>query len=379
MRSRLLVVALLLMTVATASSAFGRGRESRTLAIAPRQELRYQVVLPGGFDAAKSTPVMLLLPPGAQDKAMVEVALGFVEVAAAKRGWVVVCPEAIEREPFTEKGRQHLKPLVAALRAKMKIEGDQVHVAGISNGGRSAMQFATEAPADCASLYVFPGAFPSSIPSEAALKQLVKIPVRMLVGGRDDPSWREAGAHAVAALKNAGVDATLEIRAGQGHVIRDLSGDAIFDTLDAFRPGHHAMLSDDAAIKSTLDELHDAATKHDEDRYFKLFAPNAVFIGTDAKERWTITQFRAYAHPIFAAGRGWTYVPKVRHVDVDLNAGYAFFDELLDNAKYGECRGTGVLKRINGSWRIVQYHLTVPVPNELMDEVAKQIKASGGT
>ena len=38
-----------------------------------------------------------------------------------------------------------------------------------------------------------------------------------------------------------------------------------------------------------------------------LYAPDAVFIGTDAGERWTIDEFEAYAEPHFSAGRGWTY------------------------------------------------------------------------
>ncbi|MDZ4832063.1 MAG: nuclear transport factor 2 family protein [Phycisphaerae bacterium] len=359
------------------AAAFASVRESRTLKIAPTKELRYEVVLPDGFDPAKPAPTMLLLPPGGQDKAMVEAALKFVETAAVKRGWVVVCPEAIEREPFTDAaGQRHLDPLMKAVKSSMKVEGDRPHVAGISNGGRSAMLYASEHPADCRSVLVFPGAFPRAIPSQATLAKLSSVPVRMIVGGRDDVSWREAGTDAVTALKKAGVDATLEVRAGQGHVIQDLSGDAIFDTLDAFRPSHAAIATnDDTAVRATLDALHDAASKHDEDRYFALFAPNAVFIGTDATERWTLAEFRAYAHPIFAADKGWTYVSKSRHVDVDAAAGYAFFDELLDNAKYGESRGTGVLKRVGGTWKIAQYHLTVPVPNAMLEDVAKAIKA----
>ena len=40
----------------------------------------------------------------------------------------------------------------------------------------------------------------------------------------------------------------------------------------------------------------------------------------------------------------------------------------------GRCRGTGVLRLIDGQWRIEQYHLTIPVPNELASEVVKRIR-----
>src|SRR5262245_65773011 len=50
------------------------------------------------------------------------------------------------------------------------------------------------------------------------------------------------------------------------------------------------------SVDTVLDGLHDAAAKADEKRYFDHFAPGAVFLGTDARERWTLEEFRAYAH-----------------------------------------------------------------------------------
>src|SRR5437764_7752082 len=58
-------------------------------------------------------------------------------------------------------------------------------------------------------------------------------------------------------------------------------------------------------IDKMLDDWHDAAAKSDESRYFAHFADNAVFLGTDATERWNVPAFRAYAHPYFLQGKGW--------------------------------------------------------------------------
>ena len=52
----------------------------------------------------------------------------------------------------------------------------------------------------------------------------------------------------------------------------------------------------------------------------------------------------------------------------------AWFDERLENAKIGVCRGTGVLLRTADGWKIAQYNLSVPVPNELMSEVVLLIQ-----
>ncbi|MFZ4574192.1 MAG: nuclear transport factor 2 family protein, partial [Phycisphaerales bacterium] len=73
-------------------------------------------------------------------------------------------------------------------------------------------------------------------------------------------------------------------------------------------------------------------------------------------------------------GKGWTYTPRDRHVTMGVDGTTAWFDEKLDNAKYGECRGSGVLVREAGAWRIAQYNLTVPVPNDMLADVAKQIR-----
>ena len=135
-----------------------------------------------------------------------------------------------------------------------------------------------------------------------------------------------------------------------------------------------------ASADSVLNRLHDAAAKADGSRYFKLFTDDAVYIGTDAAERWTLKEFRAFAEPYFSKGTGWTYTPRSRHIviaDVPCRC-VAMFDELLDNESYGTSRGTGVLVRKNRSWKISQYALTFPIPNDLAKGITAEIKAVEG-
>ena len=130
-----------------------------------------------------------------------------------------------------------------------------------------------------------------------------------------------------------------------------------------------------AEVAAVLDAFHAAAARADGPAYFDLFASGAVFIGTDAAERWSVSELRAYAAPLFSQGRGWTYRPRKRTVTLGLDGDSAWFDELLDNQTYGTSRGTGVLQRIHGRWLISQYHLTFPVPNNLAKEVTGRIKS----
>lgn len=127
-------------------------------------------------------------------------------------------------------------------------------------------------------------------------------------------------------------------------------------------------------VNAVLDSLHSYAASANFDAYFSLYSDDAIFIGTDASEVWDIDSFKAYAKPHFMAGKGWTYHPRSRNVYFSSDKKVAWFDELLDNKNLGVTRGTGVLVLSDGQWKVSQYHLTIPVPNAIADDVAQQIK-----
>jgi broad specificity phosphatase PhoE len=128
-------------------------------------------------------------------------------------------------------------------------------------------------------------------------------------------------------------------------------------------------------VARTLDAFHTAAAQGDEERYFAILPDDGVFLGTDASERWTGAEFRAFAMPYFERGPAWTYVPLRRSVAVADGGALAWFDEVLDNAAYGACRGSGVLERRGERWVLRQYNLTIPVPNDLARGVVERIRA----
>jgi hypothetical protein len=127
-------------------------------------------------------------------------------------------------------------------------------------------------------------------------------------------------------------------------------------------------------ISLALDNFHQAASDAKQQQYFDLLSDRAVFIGTDATERWDKNAFEAFAKPYFDKGKGWTYIPRDRHVTLSQSGQVAWFDEMLDSQSYGECRGSGVLELSEKGWVISQYHLTIPIPNGLAKNVVKQIK-----
>ena len=108
-------------------------------------------------------------------------------------------------------------------------------------------------------------------------------------------------------------------------------------------PGEAADTPEEEAAAAVLDALHEAASKADGATYFDLFTPDATYIGTDVTEHWSIAEFRAYAEPYFARGRGWTYTPRSRSLTLappDCRC-VVWFDEALDSQSYGTSRGHG--------------------------------------
>tara|TARA_B100002019_G_scaffold6640_1_gene5366 strand:- start:418 stop:1014 length:597 start_codon:yes stop_codon:yes gene_type:complete len=124
------------------------------------------------------------------------------------------------------------------------------------------------------------------------------------------------------------------------------------------------------AIDALLDGLHQDAHEGNFESYFARYTSDAIFLGTDKTERWTIDELKAYAKPAFADGNGWTYSVVERNWEGD--GDIRWFDEILFNEKLGHCRGTGVVKLINDEWKIVHYALTMLVPNAIAAEVGAQ-------
>ena len=128
------------------------------------------------------------------------------------------------------------------------------------------------------------------------------------------------------------------------------------------------------AIGGVLDAWHAAAAAADEEKYFSYFTPDAVYLGTDASERWTRDEFRKWAHPYFAKGKAWTFKATARWITFASSRTVAWFDEALDTPNLGPCRGSGVLVATTTGWKIAQYNLSIPIPNDLADDFKKRIE-----
>ncbi len=126
-------------------------------------------------------------------------------------------------------------------------------------------------------------------------------------------------------------------------------------------------------VATFLDKWHSDAANANADSYFGAMTADGIFLGTDASERWTREEFRAWAKSAFDARKTWNFKPSKRNINLESNNSLAWFDEQLSTSM-GPCRGSGVLVKTGDGWKIKQYNLAVELPNEKLSDYLKLIK-----
>ncbi len=119
-----------------------------------------------------------------------------------------------------------------------------------------------------------------------------------------------------------------------------------------------------------LDEWHAAAARADMKAYFDKIDEHGIYIGTDAAEYWDKEAFYNWSKPYFNRGKAWSFTALQRNLYFSPDSTLAWFDESLQSTS-AILRGSGILQLRNGEWKIMQYVLSLPVPNEKFREVLR--------
>jgi poly(3-hydroxybutyrate) depolymerase len=155
-----------------------------------RTTVEYKVLLPPGYDAAKSYPVVLVFTGGAQG---IQAAEGTIradwQAEAEQRGYVVISPGAPDGELFFQEGDRVFPAFLEMIRKDYKPTG-KIHIAGHSNGGLSAFHIAAKYPQYFSTVTGYPGLYQDNPEADypAALRGLCLF----MHAGDMDPEWRGA-------------------------------------------------------------------------------------------------------------------------------------------------------------------------------------------
>ena len=195
--------------------------------------VHYKVVLPNGYDAAKTYPAILAFGGGAQDMATVDGVLSRnLRAEAEKRGYIVVAPAAPDGQLFFEDGARIFPQFLKMILADYKIQDNKFHIAGPSNGGIAAFHVAAANPQYFLSVTAFPGYMWE--PSVAKLQAISKMCVFMYVGENDEYMWHPEMKREAEFLRAGGTVARYTVEKGQPHRMETLTGAGAGRLFDGF-------------------------------------------------------------------------------------------------------------------------------------------------
>jgi poly(3-hydroxybutyrate) depolymerase len=232
-----LTAAVVMSVIATALPARADVLEKTTTARG--LTVHYKVVLPTGFDAAKTYPAIIALGGGPQTMNTVDAVLNRnLRAEAEKRGYIVIAPAAPDGQLFFEGGDRIFPDFLKQVLSDYKIEGGKFHIVGPSNGGIAAMHVAAANPQYFRSVTAFPGYLWE--PTQAKLQAISKICVYMYVGENDEYRWHEEMKREAEFLRSKGDIAKYSVEKGQPHRLETLAGDhasRLFDGFEEARKG----------------------------------------------------------------------------------------------------------------------------------------------
>ena len=194
----------------------------------------YKVVLPSGYDPAKTYPTILAFAGGGQEMRIVDgVIKDHFKNEAERRGYIVIIPAAPNGELFFEGGDRIFPAFLDQMLKDYKVETGKFHIAGRSNGGLSAFHIASLYPKYFRSLTGFPGLLQPA--TNARIEALRPLCIYMHVG-ENDSGWRQAVMDQSETLRQKGFKVHFTVEPGQEHSLETLAGAGskrLFDQIEA--------------------------------------------------------------------------------------------------------------------------------------------------
>lgn len=140
-----------------------------------------------------------------------------------------------------------------------------------------------------------------------------------------------------------------------------------------FTSAVNAQPEKDNQIQTLVNNWHRDAAVANADTYFGAMTSDAIFLGTDASERWTRDEFKEWSKKYFENKKTWDFKTKERHVYFSSDKKTAWWDEKLDTWM-GVCAGAGVAVLTSDGWKIAHYQLAMMIPNEKVKSVLELLQ-----
>jgi predicted esterase len=215
---------LLLLTLAT-SACNAQDRPFRTAELSGGSTTTYTAWLPSEFDSTRVYPVLIC--PSTMDRDARE--SWCWRDLTANHQWIRIGADLRELE---REGIQGMRSFLDHLRSNFKVEGQKFHIAGFSANSAPIFNWVLSDPGQFASVTGVPG-HPRTTDQDELVK-LRGIRIQLIAGSTDTP-WLQASRVAEEQLKDLGVEVSLEVISGGGHVLEEVFGDGLLERLERLR------------------------------------------------------------------------------------------------------------------------------------------------
>jgi predicted esterase len=200
--------------------------------------VHYKIALPNDYDPDKTYPAVLAFPPGSQTPDMVQFTmLQNWSPQVDRRGYIVVIPAAPGGRMFVGEGAAIFPEFLERLLSEHKIRDRKFHIAGMSNGGRSAFHIAAMYPQYFLSVTGLPGYLPDATPER--IQALAKMCIFMHAG-EEDSDWVARMQQQADEFRSKGYTVHFTVEKGEGHVMSTLAGShsgRLYDQIEQSRQG----------------------------------------------------------------------------------------------------------------------------------------------
>lgn len=205
---------LLCLTVMLSISAYGQER----IELADGSILNVFMVLPENQPTeVEPSPLVILMGGGPGNASISKDTSQWLGSGFANRGWTVAVPISPSNSSFRGgEGNAKVEQLIAALQQRPSIKPGKVLLAGVSNGGMSALEIAQRDP----SRYLGVAAVPALFSGGDKEKVFDGLSVYLRIGGQDQLGWADRFDATVMKLTEAGARLDAEVLDGAPHMFR---------------------------------------------------------------------------------------------------------------------------------------------------------------
>ena len=167
--------------------------------------------------ANRASPLVILMGGGPGNASISQDTSRWLGSGFAQRGWMVAVPISPNNRSFRGGVNNALiTDLITQLQKRQNIAQGKVLLAGVSNGGMSALEIARRNPQD----YLGVAAVPAISGADTDNEALRDFPIYLRIGGNDQLDWADRFDETVASLAEAGVVLDADVLDGAPHMFR---------------------------------------------------------------------------------------------------------------------------------------------------------------